>query len=82
VKRLTEAPRPLNATETRLVQYGMSEREAVALAPHITLTENARDAEIEHAVICAIVCTAERIHGPAKITYLCGERRDILRAQK
>jgi hypothetical protein len=81
MKHLHEPPRPLNATEMRLVQYGMSEREAVVLAPHVELPADATPKQIEDAVIYALVAVGEQVHGPADVRYISGQRRDVLREQ-
>jgi hypothetical protein len=77
MERLADEPRALTAVEARLVQWGLSERAAIALAH--TVPENPTEAEITTAVIDALVKAKESISGSAEVIYLCGERRDTLR---
>ena len=80
MKYLADAPRTLTATESRLLAYGLTEREAVTLAGSIGLDLSAAsDAEIEQAVILALVTAKESTSGPADVEYVFGERRDLRR---
>jgi hypothetical protein len=81
MKRFAELPRPLTAIETRLIQWGLSEREAVALAPRMELSADATDAQITLAVTCAMVEAKEAATGRAEVLYLGGIRRDTLRGR-
>ena len=74
--------RVLSPVEQRLVEWGLSEGQALAIAAtNPTIATSATDAEIEHVVICTLVNVAEQIHGPAKLQYISGERRDTVRQQ-
>lgn len=71
--------RVLNGTEAQLFSYLGNEREAVALAKVISLPEHATYAQIETAVVMALVATKEKVSGPAHVEYLGGQRRDLIR---
>ncbi len=64
------------------MEWGLSEGQALAIAAaNPAIATSATDAEIERAVICTLVSVAEQIHGPAKLQYISGERRDTIRQQ-
>ena len=71
------------ATEQRLIRYGCTEREALALAnvvlSQIALETDTSDAVVEQAVVNALVSVKEAVDGAADIEYLGGQRRDTLR---
>jgi hypothetical protein len=82
MKQIAEEPLVLSPTEMRLMKWGMSEREAVALAPRMDVTPASTDAEIEQACIAVLVEVKEASSGRAQVQYLCGQRRDLLRGQR
>jgi hypothetical protein len=69
----------LSVTAQRLIKWGTSEREALALARVIRIGDDATDACVEHAVIDALVSIKQAADGFADIEYIGGHRRDILR---
>jgi hypothetical protein len=76
---------PLNRTESLLLGWlggDVNERQAIALAKHIVLSENPTDSEIADAVMLALVAAKEAVSGRSTVKYLSGIRRDTLRGQK
>jgi hypothetical protein len=71
--------RPLTKTEMLLLRVCDDERQAIALAKHITLPENATAEQIEAVVTLALVRAKEAASGPADVEYVSGQRRDTLR---
>jgi hypothetical protein len=71
----------LQATEQRLIAWGVTEREACALARIISVEPNATDAAVEQAVIEALVSAKQAVDGVPEIEYLGGIRRDTLRLE-
>jgi len=80
---LTDGGRVLNPTEQALCDYLGSERQAIALAPHIILDlSDIREEDIEREVVKALVNGLEAALGTKGIAAYCGgERRDTLREQ-
>jgi len=76
---ISSEPRALTATETLLLTYCDSERQAIALAPYVHLNADATQPEIEHAVLCALVHAKEAVSGCASVEFISGQRRDTLR---
>jgi len=80
-KKATGSGEILSATAQRLVRWGMSEREAHALARVVTLDRDATDPVVEDAVIGALVTAKEAADGLPEVEYLGGIRRDTLRLE-
>lgn len=71
--------RPLTRTEIQLFTFCGDERQAVALAKHVTLPDHATTQQIETAVTLALVRAKESLDGKAEVEYIGGIRRDTLR---
>ena len=73
--------RVLNPTEQALADFLGSERQAIALAPHVVLDlSDIREEDIVQEVIKALVNGLETALGTKGIAVYCGgERRDTLR---
>jgi hypothetical protein len=71
--------RSLTSTETLLLKCCDNERQAIALAPHVSLPDNATKQQIQDAVILALVKAKEAVQGTAEIEFISGQRRDLLR---
>jgi len=67
--------RAMNKTESLLIQWGCTERQAIVLARNIP----EGTADIERAVTAALVSALEKTGGKTRVTYMGGERRDTLR---
>ncbi len=68
-------------TEHRLIRWGMTEREAVALARHLTLTHDTPDNNVMEAVCLTLVAAKQAVDGVGEIEYCGGQRRDTLRLE-
>jgi len=68
-------------TEHRLIRWGMTEREATALARHTSLTAQSSDDECMEAVCMTLVRAKVAVDGVAEIEYISGQRRDTLRLE-
>ena len=79
--KLTDGGRVLNPTEQALADFLGSERQAIALAPHVVLDlSDIREEDIVQEVIKALVNGLETALGTKGIAVYCGgERRDTLR---
>jgi hypothetical protein len=73
--------RPLTRTEIQIFTWCGDERQAIALAKHITLPDNATAEQIATAVTLALVRAKEAASGPAEVEYIGGQRRDDKRVQ-
>jgi hypothetical protein len=71
--------RVLSRTEEQLFTYLENEREAVEMAKHITLPDNASYELIENSVAMLLVKVKEAADGRVLIRYVDGQRRDIWR---
>jgi predicted RecB family endonuclease len=76
--------RVLNPTEQALADFLGSERQAIALAPHVVLDlSDIREEDIVQEVIKALVNGLETALGTKGIAVYCGgERRDTLREKR
>jgi hypothetical protein len=72
----------LSITAQRLIRWGASERESLALSRLITLERDTPEDGVEDAVITALVDAKQYVSGVADIEYLGGTRRDTLRLEK
>ena len=81
---MSSTGRVLNPTEQALADFLGSERQAIALAPHVVLDlSDIREEDIALEVIKALVNGLETALGTKVITVYCGgERRDTLREEK
>lgn len=72
----------LSPTEQRLVKFCDDERQALALAPFVSLSADATDEEVQDAVIVSFVKIKEAISGVApELELVSGQRRDLIRKQ-
>ena len=71
--------RPLTRTEIQIFTWCGDERQAIALAKHVTLPDNATAQQIETAVTLALVRAKESVSRRAEVEYVGGIRRDTLR---
>jgi len=71
--------RTLTDTERLLCNYCNDERQAVALAPHCSLSANATPQDIENAVMLALVRAKEAVSGHVAVELISGQRRDLIR---
>jgi hypothetical protein len=69
----------LSTTAHRLIRYGIVEGQAYALAQTCTLSADASDDVVEDIVLRALVRAKEFASGRARVQYLGGQRRDLLR---
>jgi len=77
--RLTNSGEVFTETAHRLIRWGMSEREAFALAQVMTLTGDASDDAVQNAVCLALVSAKQAVDGVAEIEYITGRRCDVQR---
>ena len=74
--------RVLNDIERLLLNYVDNERQAIVLAPHVRLSADPSEQELQDAVILALVSAKQAISGPApQLEYVSGQRRDTIRKQ-
>jgi hypothetical protein len=72
--------RPLTRTEIQIFMWCGDERQAIALAKHVTLPDGATATQIATAVTLALVRAKEALGGDSRVEIVSAERRDDKRA--
>ena len=68
--------RPLTRTEIQIFTWCGNERQAIALAKHVTLPDHATVDEIADAVMRAMVAAKIAVGGDSEVEIVHAERRD------
>jgi hypothetical protein len=60
----------------RLIRWGLTERQAQALASYVAVNASTEDSVVEDAVIRALCRIKESVSGHVEVELICGQRRD------